>query len=271
MLLNRILTSIVLIAVLVAVLFTASPTVFALIASAILLYASWEWAGLSNLSHLGGKLAYLVCMFACLLAMNFWVHPQHLFYAAACVWAFMFFCILRFPNQPKITHNMWFRLLLGIFILLPFWAAIVFLFVISGGVILLWTISVVVTADVAAYFVGKAFGKRKLAAELSPGKTWAGFVGAIILTQVVGLGGALALGADVTASYTLSILIFVLAICSVLGDLTESMMKRITGVKDSGNILPGHGGLLDRIDGYLAALPMFVLCLMLFVQGLFAV
>jgi len=124
--------------------------------------------------------------------------------------------------------------------------------------LLLWAI--VAAADVGAYFAGRAFGRHKLAPKVSPGKTWEGVLGGMVLAIVVGYLGALCLNLNPRLFLPL---IVVLVAASIVGDLTESLYKRHAGVKDSGQFLPGHGGLMDRLDGLVAALPFYVLGLML--------
>ncbi|MBP5101982.1 phosphatidate cytidylyltransferase, partial [Pseudomonas protegens] len=116
-------------------------------------------------------------------------------------------------------------------------------------------------ADIGAYFSGKAFGKRKLAPQVSPGKSWEGVYGglalSLVITAVVGLVRDWTLGQMILALLGAAIVVFI----SVVGDLTESMFKRQSGIKDSSNLLPGHGGVLDRIDSLTAAIPVFAVLL----------
>jgi phosphatidate cytidylyltransferase len=126
---------------------------------------------------------------------------------------------------------------------------------------LLIAIAVVALADIGGYVAGNIWGKHKLAPRVSPGKTWEGFAGAMVF-QLLFIVGLMSLLPHLVAK-DLFILIIPVALYSILGDLFESMLKRHRGVKDSGQLLPGHGGLLDRIDGFMAALPLFALLLSL--------
>ena len=133
----------------------------------------------------------------------------------------------------------------------------------SGAIWLLYVMILVWGADSGAYMFGKLFGKHKLAPKVSPGKTWQGFIGGLATAAVISWGYGMWANLDV-APVTLLICSIVAALASVLGDLTESMFKREAGIKDSGHLIPGHGGILDRIDSLTAAVPVFA-CLLLLV------
>lgn len=120
-------------------------------------------------------------------------------------------------------------------------------------------------ADSGAYMFGKLFGKHKLAPKVSPGKTWQGFIGGLFTAAIISWGYGVWANLDIAPSILLVCSIFA-ALASVLGDLTESMFKREAGIKDSGHLIPGHGGILDRIDSLTAAVPVFA-CLLLLVFG----
>ncbi len=155
-----------------------------------------------------------------------------------------------------------FRTVLGIFILPAFWFALVQVRSLEqGDWLLLFGILIVAVADSLAYFVGRAIGRRKLAPALSPGKTLEGFIGGLLGVGVLtAIGAVLPLFASVP-SWELALWSMLVALYSVAGDLEESRLKREAGVKDSGQLLPGHGGLLDRLDGQLAAMPIWLLAL----------
>jgi phosphatidate cytidylyltransferase len=118
-------------------------------------------------------------------------------------------------------------------------------------------------ADIGAYFFGRAFGKRKLAPRVSPGKSWAGFFGGLFTSVCIAAGLALYLQVPVSQLFVVLLCAAVVVLFSVVGDLTESMFKRQMGIKDSSQLLPGHGGVLDRIDSLTAAAPVFALLLLL--------
>ena len=154
------------------------------------------------------------------------------------------------------------KLLIGLLILLPAWQGLVFIKQLPLGNWLIMAVMVLVWgADIGAYFSGKAFGKRKLAPQVSPGKSWEGVYGglalSLVITAVVGLVRDWTLGQMILGLLGAAIVVFI----SVVGDLTESMFKRQSGIKDSSNLLPGHGGVLDRIDSLTAAIPVFAVLL----------
>jgi phosphatidate cytidylyltransferase len=145
----------------------------------------------------------------------------------------------------------------GVIVLLPFWHAMTWLQLSPGR--LLVALGVVWIADTAAYFAGRAFGRHKLAPRISPGKTWEGVAGALlaVLAYWIGVSQLVPeLGEHLVSGLVLASL---LTVVSIQGDLFESWMKRLAGFKDSGGLLPGHGGLLDRIDGLTSTLPFAAL------------
>ncbi|WP_338036112.1 phosphatidate cytidylyltransferase [Halomonas binhaiensis] len=129
----------------------------------------------------------------------------------------------------------------------------------SGGVWLLFVLLLVWCADTGAYFFGRAFGKRKLAPKVSPGKSWEGVLGGMGVTAFLAVIFSLWQSLDLGATIVLVVVTLGVTLTSVLGDLLESMLKRHRGLKDSSQLLPGHGGILDRIDSLTAAVPVFAL------------
>jgi len=153
-------------------------------------------------------------------------------------------------------------LLIGLLVLLPAWQGLVLLkhwplgnWLILSVMVLVWA------ADIGAYFSGRAFGKRKLAPQVSPGKSWEGVYGglavSLVITLVVGISRDWGVGQILLGLLGAALVVM----ASVIGDLTESMFKRRSGIKDSSNLLPGHGGVLDRIDSLTAAIPLFAVLL----------
>jgi phosphatidate cytidylyltransferase len=173
--------------------------------------------------------------------------------AALVWWLFALVLVVRYPR----TFSPTFVALAGIVVLLPSWTLLVRLHGNDAlGAKLAFTLLLIVwAADVGAYAFGRLFGRTKLAPAVSPGKTWEGVTGGLV---TAGLAAALAaswLGLPATRLVPLAV---ATALISVLGDLTQSMFKRNVGLKDSGRLLPGHGGVLDRIDSLTAAVPVFV-------------
>jgi phosphatidate cytidylyltransferase len=170
---------------------------------------------------------------------------------------------LWFRFKWTLAGNDFFGYLLGALVILPTWAAMVALHAV-GTWLLLAAMALVWVADISAYFAGRAFGKHKLAPTISPGKTWEGVAGAVVGVLIYGgavltfspLAGKLPLAQPV-----LILLLVLLTAVSVMGDLFESLLKRQAGIKDSSNLLPGHGGVLDRIDALTSTLPLAALIL----------
>ena len=182
-------------------------------------------------------------------------------------WAIALLWVITYPGSAVFWKSIPARMIMGVLVLVP--SALSFIYVSgveSGQWLFIYIAGVVASADVGAYFIGIRFGKRKLAPRVSPGKSWAGFWG--------GMATSLIFAFIVSTQYsvaglTIQQLLGVTAVCamsSVLGDLLESMLKRHRGIKDSSQLLPGHGGVMDRIDGFTAALPVFSL-LMILLQG----
>lgn len=247
----------------------------ALAFGAVILLGAWEWSRLAGWSAIGARIAYLVLVAAGLAAAFMLtglageppreqVQP---FLGMACLWwSFAMLWVKGYPGSAVIWRNRFMRSLMGLLILVPGWTAAVYLLSFEGGVMLIIAMVVIVAAaDIGAYFAGRGFGKHKLAQYVSPAKTWEGFWGGIATVMLVayiywrllpddaahiGLGSVLAVCT-------------VTALASVVGDLTISMVKRESGVKDSGSILPGHGGILDRLDSLCSAAPVFALGLLM--------
>lgn len=275
MLKTRIITALVLLAVLLPVLFQASPWPFAWVTVALMGAAGWEWARLNGLPGAGAIAAGVALASACvwtLLAGGLNAPPPWLWWLATGLWVLGgAYALSAGPSGwPQIVRAG--RLALGALLLWGAWLAIVQAKV-HGINFILSVFCLVWMADIAAYFCGRAFGRRKLAPAISPGKSWEGVWGGLAGVILLGFIWVhvidVNLGVDSPSLYTLLVqrhgivsvlaLIF-LAAMSVVGDLFESLVKRAAGAKDSSNLLPGHGGVLDRID---ALLPVFPLALAL--------
>ena len=155
--------------------------------------------------------------------------------------------------ELKLRHKVW----LGWFILLAAWMFFVRLRVLYGPEMVMYFLILIWAADISAYFVGKKFGNSKLAPEISPGKTMAGFYGALLSAVICGAGLSLLYGFPLMNASDIVLLSILTVLISIYGDLFFSVVKRQSGVKESGSILPGHGGILDRIDSVIAAIPFF--------------
>ena len=223
--------------------------------------AAWEWAGCAGFGGKRGRVLYvglvggaLVVSYASEAA---WVLAPWL---GAAVWAGAVVVILGYPAGRGIWGRRWVLAALGVAVIGCAWVgALAIRQQPQGASWLIWLFLLVGVADVGAYFTGRAWGRRKLAPNLSPGKTWEGVVGGASLSALVG-GGALAAWGRLSW-FWVGVTLLLIAV-GVFGDLLESLLKREAGAKDSGTLLPGHGGVLDRIDSALAALPIFALLLL---------
>jgi len=266
---TRILTAVVLIPAVLAALFLLPPLAWGCVVLAIIALGSIEWGRLVGLSVLARNvfLAAIVVVGVALLnapAAQFARGWPDATVIAVCGLASLFWIFIappwvinRWPTQVKVVMAV-----VGLVVLLGAWMAIVQLQARSPWLVLA-AMAIVWIADTAAYFAGRAFGKRKLAPMVSPGKSWEGVYGAWIAVAIyaavlVRFAGDAGFRFDLTPGVVALWILFVVALAavSVVGDLFESLMKRHAGVKDSGSLLPGHGGVLDRTDALLAAMPI---------------
>lgn len=253
MLKTRIITAVAALAIVAVVLF-AMPRVWAEFVIALLLLAgAWEWSAFLGADRRSVRAAYTALVAACLAAVHAASPPQaEIVLEIACTWWLLaFFWTFRYPTAiPAVV-----RWVAGLLVIVPLFVAL-YTLLRFGVEYLVFVLLIVWVADGGAYFAGKRFGRVKLAPAISPGKTWEGVVGGMLLVALLALGTALWRDIDVAV-----LLPFCLAVgaVSIVGDLTVSMFKRTTGVKDSGTLFPGHGGVLDRIDSVAAAAPLFAL------------
>jgi phosphatidate cytidylyltransferase len=257
MLKTRIITAIVLAIGFSVALFKASSLVWTVITFTATLIALWEWSNLIKLT----KLQMLLNLAAALsigLMMLFSSHLSIGHYKDELEFGLLFistvFWVVLIPfwlMSRKTINNKLVMAMLGLLLLLATWVALNGLQLISPW-LLLAVLSTVWLADSAAYFAGKRFGHHKLAPEISPGKTWEGVAGAMLATTLYGL----LLCYYLHISRWLIVGLWIIVVLSIMGDLFESLLKRQAGKKDSSHLLPGHGGVLDRIDGLISTLPL---------------
>ena len=253
MLRQRITTALIAVAALVVVLFFVPPAVAELFVALLVLAGAWEWSAFLKLETPAGRVAF-VALVGLLIGLVTYVAPNLtdailkvavLWWLAALVWTFFF------PTPIPVLL----RWICGVLILLPLFTALVSLYE-ASPMFLLFALLIVWAADIGAYFAGKRFGRVKLAPQISPGKTWEGVIGGLVFVAVVTLAGSLWIDANLAVLVPFCVGV---AGISIVGDLTVSMFKRTAGVKDSGRLFPGHGGVLDRVDSVAAAAPVFAL------------
>lgn len=265
MLSKRWATALTLLAGFLACLFLLPQPAWAVVMVVPLIFGAREWGRLSGFSLTAAN-GYAVASVVLAGTVYVWGDAYHglIYLAATLFWLVVAPLWLAFGwrlQQPVL------RVLAGWLVLLPLWFSLLDLRAYSAlGLLLL--MGIVWIADSAAYFTGKRFGRRKLAAQISPGKTWEGAAGAglaVTIYTLIVLGIAAASGrVQSPADWLLPLALFVWLVfyLSILGDLFESWVKRLAGAKDSGNLLPGHGGMLDRIDALTSALPVSALLLL---------
>jgi phosphatidate cytidylyltransferase len=283
MLKQRIATALVLLIGLIAMTTSLGLEAFAAITGALVLIGAWEWAAFASLGD-KSRLAFLgtLALSIALLWFALGVGGAPGYDAGfalgfsllgALFWVLMFAAIASFPQSTDAWNDKSRISVMGMLSLLCTWVGLVTLkALLPNGALVIMLIIMVAAVDVGAFFTGKLFGKRKLAPALSPNKTWEGVWGGVTLNVAVSIVFAILLDSYVQAFALIDYVIFaalalIVAFFSVVGDLAESMLKRNKELKDSGSILPGHGGLLDRIDGLMAATPICVSVLILLLGG----
>ena len=253
MLKTRIITAVIALVALGVVLFLVPPRVTELAVGLVILAGAWEWSAFLGLTSKPARAVYVIIVGA-LCALPYFLLPgsREAILQIACAWWFVAFVWTFFYPTVIPAAVRW---LSGALVLVPAFTALILLFR-SGVEFLLFALLIVWAADAGAYFAGKQFGRVKLAPAISPGKTWEGAIGGLLVVAVLAAGTAY--WAGVRPSVLLPFCLAVAAI-SIIGDLTVSMFKRTAGIKDSGSLFPGHGGVLDRIDSVSAASPLFAL------------
>lgn len=273
MLRQRVVTGVLLAAGALAAILLLPVIALALLLGAVSILALWEWADLAGLQSVAGRVSYCLAGavgLSLLASISGLGNVQGagaatvVLVVTAAGWVLALVAVKGFPASADWWGRLEARAVIGLVAVLPTWLALVTLLGYAHGrMLILFLLALVACADIGAYAVGRRFGQRKLAPTVSPGKTWEGFWGGLatglVFTSLIWLffwqeqiGWLLLMGIAV-----------VTLIASVTGDLLESMVKRYRGIKDSGTILPGHGGILDRLDSLCAAAPLFALGLLL--------
>ncbi len=263
MLITRILTALILLPLAISAIYFLTPLEFLFVDALIVGWASFEWAGFVFSKSMPKQIYYVIGTEFIFVIAHF-VHTHWFMLIATVFWAMTVFWIIVYPkSENKWAQGYWPRIIMGWLTLIPFGLALyairfdnLFFFNISGANILLLILVLIWANDTGAYFVGKYFGKTKLAPAISPGKTMQGLWGGLGLTLLVMLLIALILHLRLAQIIFALIIALLVGLVGTVGDLYESMQKRVAGVKDSGRLLPGHGGILDRIDSVTAVLPV---------------
>ena len=270
MLKTRVITALVLLAVLLPILFLLPAIYIGAFFLAALLAAAWEWSTLlSPQARLAAWLYTLFCLaiILVLLGMQNTSWQFALLLLAVIFWFFVAPFILAKGINLSLQKLRPFYVVLGLILLPATWFSLVFLREL-GLVFLLTSIALVWVADIGAYFIGKAFGKRKLAIQISPGKSVEGAIGGLVLSYGYALLCVIYLPFESTLFgawairfgwVAMFLMVTVLVAFSIFGDLFESQLKRLAGVKDSSHLLPGHGGVLDRVDALIPTMPIAAL------------
>ena len=258
MLKTRILTASILLPIIIAMILYCNTFCIAITSAIILIVAAFEWISLIHINRFF-ILLFIAIGFICYYIPVYWI------FTIACIWWIVgLVAVILYPNGKSVWKNKYIGLLIGCLLFIPSWFAIIWLYKFDP-IMLIFVCALIWGVDICAYFIGKRWGKKKLLKQVSPKKTWIGVLG--------GLFGAIVIMLIFYNFYIKNnfwiLLIFSIAtaIISIVGDLVESMFKRMKGVKDSGYLLPGHGGVLDRIDSLLAGLPAFVFLFLQFIRG----
>jgi phosphatidate cytidylyltransferase len=252
---TRILTAAVLIALLLVVVLKLPPSATVIALTVVVLAGAWEWSGFLRARASSVRLLYVVAV-AALLPLS-WIATATLegkatVLAVAVLWWVA--ALLWIVFAPRRAAP-WSAALAGMLALVPAWVALsrLRLDVPRGGEWMLFILILVWVADIAAFFVGRRFGRMRLAPEVSPGKTWEGALGGAAVSTLVAIAGSGWFG--ITPLVFVPLCLVAVAF-SIVGDLTESLLKRFAGMKDSGTLFPGHGGVMDRIDSVTGAAPV---------------
>ena len=282
MLLKRIITASVLASLIALAVFKLPMEYFSLVIGLVTLLAAWEWSNLAGVTSLVKRVLFLLVLILPMLGIHFWTQILELIaqvldwpdvrdYSGILEWLvippvlFWILVMILIRNTPtgvlNLTLKTRYKVLIGWFVLLSAWMFLSRLRAFYGTEMTMYFLILIWVADISAYFSGKKWGVTKLAPEISPGKTVAGMYGALIAGLVCAVALSLIYGFNLMIASDFMLLSVLTVLISIYGDLFVSVVKRQRGVKDSGSLLPGHGGVLDRIDSMIAAIPFFYGCI----------
>lgn len=264
MLKQRIITAAILIPIVIAVIFLLDTVWFSALFAVFVAIGAWEWAGLCKLSK---KYQYIYSLITVLILAGLYSASDSDLYNSVILsgvvyWIIAVILVFLYQKQRNLLPKSPLVLLIvGLLLLIPMWVSLTVLksFPENGATLIMFLMLLIWGADTAAYFVGKKWGKRRLASRVSPGKTWEGSIGGIVAGIIIALTYVIVSNAISNHGMALIGLSILTVSISIIGDLMESMVKREADIKDSGSILPGHGGVMDRIDSLTAAGPVFAL------------
>jgi len=282
MLLKRIITASVLASLIALAVFKLPMEYFSLLIGLITLLAAWEWSNLAGVTSSVKRVLFLLILILPMIGIHFWTQFLELVaqatdwtdvrdYSGALEWLvippilFWILVMILIRKTPVGMLNLKlktrYKILIGWFILLSAWMFLSRLRSLYGTEMTMYFLILIWAADISAYFAGKKWGTTKLAPEISPGKTVAGMYGALVSGLVCGAALSLLYGFQLMVALDFVLLSVLTVLLSIYGDLFFSVVKRQSGVKDSGTLLPGHGGILDRVDSVIAAIPFFYGCI----------
>ncbi len=272
MLKQRLLTALILIPLVVWAVLGLNTIVLGLIFGMFVLLGGWEWARLIGLQSTLARSAYVAFIAMLLYLSTFLLATSESFIFNVLVvtglwWLVATIWVFRYRGETGLKSiDTQFGLFVGVMVLVPTWLAMIYIHAFSedGPAMLLFVMVLIWAADSGAYFTGRRYGKHKLAPQVSPGKTIEGVAGGLFAAALFSVIGAISFDLPVLGGISFVLLSVIVVLLSVIGDLFESLFKRRAGVKDSGQLLPGHGGVLDRIDSLTAAAPIFALALAVF-------
>ena len=266
MLKHRIITAVGLLCIFLTVLFILPPIYWVFFLMLVVLLGLNEWLQLAEVKNKTARLSTFIALCALMYSLYQQMIPINIVLTVSILLWLLLIIMTLVCGTQKLLFSQVAKVFIAIWLLATTWWLLVELRTQNNGALwILFFLTIIWSADIGAYFSGKRFGKNKLAPNVSPGKTVEGVIGGLFAVSVLSIVVALN---SVLADVWLLVLLLCLvtAIISVGGDLYESQLKRQAGIKDSGNILPGHGGILDRIDSVLAGLPFFMAGLILLNQ-----
>jgi phosphatidate cytidylyltransferase len=269
---HRLLTSLVLIPAVLGGLIWLPTAVVAVLLGGVVAMGAWEWGYLAGWSTPQPRLGYTAATAVCLVAAYWslqvpWATVQVLAFAVLFLlwWSVVLYWLLDYQRSGAgMPRSRPLLAVSGLFVVVPGWGALVGLhgFLEAGVYLVVLLMLLIWSADSAAFFIGRAWGRHRLADRVSPGKTWEGLFGGLTAAAAVAWFCSLPLSLRLADRVLFLVTCMASVGFSVLGDLFESLVKRQAGVKDSGNLLPGHGGVMDRVDSLMAAAPVFALGMM---------